>query len=138
TIGSVTETSPGTLAGAAVPGPYAITPSAASGGSFTPANYTITYVNGALSVTPAPLTVTASNATKTYGQTPVLTAFTDAGLVNGETIGSVTETSPGTLAGAAVPGPYAITPSAASGGSFTAANYTITYVNGALSVTPAP
>ena len=122
TIGSVTETSPGTAATASVAGsPYAITPSSATGGTFTPSNYTIGYVNGALTVNPAGLTVTASNATKTYGQTPTLTAFTTAGLLNGETVGSVTETSPGTLATADVAGsPYAITPSNAVGGTFTA------------------
>jgi filamentous hemagglutinin family protein len=88
-------------------------------------------------ITPAPLTVKADNATKTYGQTPVLTAFTPAGLLNGETIGSVTETSPGTVANASVAdSPYPITPSNATGGTFTPSNYTITYAPGALTVTP--
>jgi hypothetical protein len=141
-VGSVTEVSPaGTPTTAAVPGPYAITPSAATGGTFTPGNYTINYVNGALTVTPAPLTVTANNNTKVYGQTftPAGTAFTTSALQNGETVGSVTEVSPaGTPTTAAVPGPYAITPSAATGGTFTPGNYTIAYVNGALTVTPAP
>ena len=140
TVGSVTETSAGTVATAAVPGPYAITPSGASGGTFNPANYVITYVNGALAVTPAPLTVQANNATKVYGQTAVLAPIdftTPVAPQNGETVGSVTETSAGTVATAAVPGPYAITPSGASGGTFNPSNYTITYVNGALAVTPA-
>ena len=140
TVGSVSEASAGSVATAAVAGsPYAITPSAATGGSFTPSNYTITYVNGALTVTPAPLTVTAADVSKTYGQAPTLSGFTTTALVNGETVGSVTETSPGQVATAPVAGsPYAITPSAATGGSFTPGNYTITYVNGALTVTPAP
>jgi hypothetical protein len=143
TVGSVTETSPaGTPPTAAVPGPYAITPSNATGGTFTPSNYTITYVNGALTVTPAPLTIKANDNTKVYGQTftPAGTAFTTpVAPQNGETVGSVTEISPtGTPPTAAVPGPYPITPSAATGGTFTPANYTITYVNGALTVTPAP
>jgi len=138
TVASVTELSPaGTPATAAVPGPYAITPSAAAAnGAFLPTNYNITYVDGALTVTPAPLTVTAADVTKVFGETPTLSAFTTAGLANSETIASVTETSPGTVATAAVPGPYPITPSAATGGTFTPANYTITYVNGALTVTP--
>lgn len=87
-------------------------------------------------ITPAPLTVTALDVTKVFGETPTLSLFTTAGLVNSETVASVTETSPGTAATAAVPGPYAITPSAATGGTFTPSNYTITYVNGALLVTP--
>ena len=138
TVGSVAETSPGALATASVVGsPYAITPSNAAGGSFTPSNYTIAYVNGTLTVIPAALTVTASNVAKSYGQTPTLSAFTTAGLMNGETVGSVTETSPGTVASASVAGsPYAITPSNATGGSFTPSNYTIAYVNGVLTVIP--
>ena len=139
TVASVSDVSTaGTPPTAAVPGPYAITPSAAIGGTFTPSNYTITYVDGALTVTPVPLAVTASNVTKVFGETPTLSAFTTAGLVNSETVASVTETSTGTVATAAVPGPYAITPSAATGGTFTPSNYTITYVDGALLVTPAP
>ena len=140
TVASVTETSPaGTPATAAVPGPYAITPSAAAAnGAFLPSNYNITYVDGALTVTAAPLTVTALDVTKVFGETPTLSLFTTAGLVNSETVASVTETSPGTVATAVVPGPYAITPSAATGGSFTPTNYAITYVDGALLVTPAP
>jgi hypothetical protein len=139
TVGSVTELSPaGTPATAAVPGPYAITPSAATGGTFAPGNYTISYVNGALTLTPAPLTVTANDVTKTFGQTPALTGFTTTPLVNGESIGSVTETSPGSVATAPATGsPYAITPSGAIGGTFTPSNYTIAYNNGVLTVTPA-
>jgi filamentous hemagglutinin family protein len=141
TIGSVSETSAGTSATASVSGgPYAITPSAATGGTFSTGNYAITYANGSLTVTPAPLTVTAGNASKTYGgQTPALTAFTASGLQYGETIGSVTEASAGASATASVSGgPYAITPSAATGGTFSADNYTIAYANGSLTVTPAP
>src|SRR5262249_19662009 len=45
--------------------------------------------------------------------------------------------SSGSAATAAV-GSYPITPSAAAGGTFAAGNYTITYVTGTLTVTPAP
>jgi filamentous hemagglutinin family protein len=139
TVGSVTETSPGTVATASVAGSaYAITPSNATAGTFNPLNYAINYVNGTLIVTPAPLTVTASNVTKVFGETPALSAFTPVGLVNGEAIGSVTMTSPGAAAGATVAGStYAITPSAATGGTFSPSDYTITYVAGALTVIPA-
>src|ERR1019366_8051426 len=131
--------SPGTVATASVAGSsYAITPSNATGGTFAPSNYTIGYANGALAVPPAGLTVTASDASKTYGQAFTPTSFTTAGLVNGETVGSVSEISPGTPATASVAGSsYAITPSNATGGTFTPSNYTIGYVNGALAVTPA-
>ena len=135
-IASVALSSAGTPATASVAGSaYAIIPTSASGGTYVPSNYVTTYVNGVMTVTPAPLTVTANNVTKAFGETPVLTGFTTIGLANGEIVGSVTETSPGTVATAAAPGPYAITPSSATGGTFTPVNYTIAYVNGALTVT---
>jgi hypothetical protein len=57
--------------------------------------------------------------------------------VNGETVGSVTETSPGLAIDAGASGSiYEITPSNATGGTFTPSNYTITYENGALTVLP--
>jgi hypothetical protein len=136
TIGSVTETSPGTAANAGVSGsPYAITPGNPYGGNFTAANYRITYVNGVLSVMPAGLLVTAADTTKIYGQSLLLSAFTADGLVNGETIGAFTESSPGTAANAQ-PGSYVITSGPAGGGGFTPSNYTIVYINGALTVLP--
>ncbi|HSW70634.1 MAG TPA: MBG domain-containing protein, partial [Gammaproteobacteria bacterium] len=119
--------------------PYSITASNASGGTFTPSNYTISYNNGSLTVDPASLSITASNQSKTYGQTSLgTTAFISSGLQNGETIGSVTLTSPGAAASASVgSGPYTITASNASGGSFNPSNYTISYNNGSLTVDPA-
>lgn len=83
-----------------------------------------------------PLTVTASNVSKVYGQTPALTGFTTSTLANSETVGSVTQTSTGQAAAATVAGgPYPIVASHATGGTFTPSNYTISYVNGALTVT---
>jgi hypothetical protein len=99
-------------------------------------NYLIGYAPGNLIIGQAPLTVTASDGVKPYGQAPTLSAFTSDGLLNSETIGSVTETSPGTAATASIVGcPYVITPSDATGGTFTPTNYTIDYVNGELFVT---
>jgi hypothetical protein len=145
TVGSVTLTASGSPAGttaAAAAGPYTITPSAATGGTFNPANYTISYATGTLTVDPAALTVTASAQSKTYGTTLVLgtSAFTTSGLQNSETVGSVTLAASGSPAGntaTAAAGPYTITPSAATGGSFAPANYTITYATGTLTVNPA-
>jgi filamentous hemagglutinin family protein len=140
TVTSVVETSTASAPTASVAGstyPIVITPGSATG-SFTPTNYVITYADGKLTVTPIPLTVKANDVSKTYGQTPALTGFTTTPLANGETVGSVTETSPGQVATASVAGsPYAITASNAGGGTFTPGNYTIDYVNGVLSVTPA-
>src|SRR4029077_10053022 len=51
----------GTSQGAINVGSYTIIPSGLSSG-----NYTISYVNGTLTVTPAGLTITANNASKIY------------------------------------------------------------------------
>lgn len=53
TIGSVTLTSTGASAGATA-GIYAITPSGATGGTFNPSNYGITYFEGEMVVNPLP------------------------------------------------------------------------------------
>ena len=136
-VTSVTLTSSGAAATAPVSGsPYSITPSAALGTGL--ANYTISYVDGALRVTPATLTITATDQTKAYGTTFSFTGteFTTSGLAPGDTVASVTLTSAGAAITAPVSGsPYAIIPSAAVGTGV--ANYTITYVDGALTVTAA-
>ncbi|HEY1485608.1 MAG TPA: MBG domain-containing protein, partial [Micromonosporaceae bacterium] len=137
TVTGVTLTSPGAAATASVSGsPYVITASDALGSGLS--NYTITYVNGALTVIPAALTVTASSQSKLYGQALSLgaTAFTTSGLVNSDTVTGVSLTSPGAAATANVAGsPYAIAASNALGSGLS--NYAITYANGALTVTPA-
>ena len=64
------------------------------------------------------------------------TEFTTSGLVNGDTVTSVTLTSTGSAATATVAGsPYPIVPSAAVGTGL--GNYTISYVNGTLTVNTA-
>jgi gliding motility-associated-like protein len=103
-------------------------------------NYTLTYIAGNMVVTPAPLTITANDKGKAFGQTitggPGSTEFTSSGLVGIETIGSVTNTyGTGAAAGAPV-ATYtgSVVASAATGGSFNAGNYTITYVAGNIIV----
>jgi|GEM_PF-1304548 len=98
-------------------------------------NYSISYVDGLLTVAPAPLTVTADNKSKVYGSpNPAFTA-SYAGLVNGDTLAALGGTL--SLATAATTGSgtgtYTVTPSG-----LTSANYTISYVAGLLTVTPAP
>ncbi len=132
----------GDVAGAPVSGsPYTITPSAATGVAFAASNYNITYSPGALTVGQAALSITANNDSKTYGQAKTYgagsTAFSNSALQNGEAIGTVTLACSGGAANAPVSGsPYAITPSAATGGTFAAANYNITYNAGTLTVSP--
>jgi len=136
TIGSVTLASAGAPATASVAGsPYNIVPSAATGGTFTPGNYSIQYNNGLLTVNTTSLTITADNTNKIFGQTITFSGheFTASGLQNGETVGSVTLASSGTPSTAAV-GPYNVVPSAPTGGTFSPGNYTDTFNNGTLNV----
>ncbi|HVX10740.1 MAG TPA: MBG domain-containing protein [Pirellulales bacterium] len=111
--------------------PYAITASGA-----VDADYTITYVAGSLTVTAAPLTITADDKRKVYGAAlPALTA-SYSGFVNGDSAASLTtlpSLSTTATATSHVSGsPYTITASGAVD-----ADYTIRYVPGELTVTPA-
>ncbi|MBU3595144.1 autotransporter-associated beta strand repeat-containing protein, partial [Polynucleobacter sp. 86C-FISCH] len=100
---------------------------------------TLNHTSAPVTITAAPLTITANSTSKQYGVGATLgtTAFTSSGLANSETIGNVTLASTGSGATADV-GSYNITAASASGGTFTASNYNINYVNGSLSVTAAP
>ncbi len=119
-------------------------PSAGAGLSesvtFTPTDstdYTVVTATVALNVNPARLIVTANNQTKVYGAAlPVLTA-SYSGFANGDTAGSLTtqpKLATTATASSAVSGsPYAITASGAVN-----RDYTISYVAGTLTLTPAP
>ena len=111
--------------------PYPITASGAAD-----SDYAISYVAGILTVLPAALTITASNQTKVYGAAlPTLTA-TYSGFVNGDTSGSLTTqptlTTTATSSSHVSGNPYTITASGAVN-----SNYSISYVSGTLTVTPA-
>jgi autotransporter-associated beta strand protein len=101
-------------------------------------NYTLSQPVGLTgTITPAGLTITADDQSKTYGQTLAFgsgaTQFTSSGLQDGETIGSVTLACDG--GGAAAPvAAYPIMPGAATGGTFNADNYDISYLPGSLTV----
>jgi hypothetical protein len=100
----------------------------------TSSNYIITHANGTLTVNPAALTITAQNKGKVYGA--ALPAFTAgySGFVNGDDSTSLT-TQPTLTPSATTASPvgiYAITASGAVD-----ANYSISYVPGTLTVTPA-
>ena len=116
-----------------------------SGYSAPSTNYSLTQPTGlTANITPASLTITANGVSKVYGTTITgaagSTAFTSSGLVSSQTIGTVTITyGTGSLATASF-GTYTsqVTPSAATGGTFTTANYNITYTSGTITVTAAP
>jgi gliding motility-associated-like protein len=103
----------------------------------------VNIATAASEVTAVPLTITANDVTKTYGAVlntaPASTAFTATGLKNGEMIGSVvlnygigSVASDGTRIYAG-----SVTPSSATGGTFLAGNYTITYLPGDINVAAA-
>jgi hypothetical protein len=114
-------------------GSYPIT---AAQGTLSATNYTFTFVNSTLKVNPATLTVKANDASMVYGSAlPTFTA-TITGFVNGDNSNVVTGTASLTTTatvGSAV-GSY---PIMAALGTLKATNYTFTFVNGSLSVTPA-
>ena len=132
---SIVYASVGDTAGAQV-GSYAIAGSLSDGTGFA-SNYSVTLTNGTLTVNPAPLTITADNQAKVYGAPlPALTA-SYSGFVNGEcstcltTLPTLTTTA--TCSSHVCDGPCTITAAGAVD-----PNYTISYVAGALTVTPAP
>ena len=101
------------------------------------ADYAISYTSGTLTVTAAGLTITAVNQTKLYGAAlPTLTA-SYTGFINGDTSSSLTTqptlTTTATASSHVAGNPYTIT----AGGAVDP-NYSITYVTGNLTVTPAP
>lgn len=109
-------------------GSYPITASGAVG-----ANYTISYNQGTLTITPAALTITPVSTHKSYGGALPAFSFTYSGFVNGDVPGNLTNPpTANTTATAASPvGTYTVTASGA-----TAANYTISYGTGNLTVDP--
>ena len=110
-----------------------ITPSGASGTGL--ANYTISYVNGSLTVNPAPLTITATNRSKTSGTTytpdttPPSVDFTTTGLVNSDTVTRHVD-SPGTW----WRGGWELHGHSGASQWHGLSNYTISYVNGSFTV----
>ena len=118
-----------TATAASAVGSYPITASGA-----VAVNYTITYVAGTLTINKASLTITAANASKTYGAANPTLAVTYTGFVNGDTQTKLT-TPPSlttTATNASAVGTYPITASGA-----VAANYTIAYVAGTLTINKA-
>jgi filamentous hemagglutinin family protein len=135
--GTPVMSSAGSSAGAAVSGsPYSISISA--GTLTTPTGYAANvYTNGTLTINKAPLTVTAVNDSITYmgGAYTGGNGVSYNGLVNSETSsvlgGNLTYT--GSSQGAINAGSYVLRPAG-----LTSANYNITFVDGELSITPAP
>ncbi len=130
-----TVTSSGSASSHVAGSPYSITPSGA-----VDSDYSISYVAGTLMVTPAPLTITADNQTKVYGAPLPTLTVTYTGLVNGDTPATFsaapntapTVTTTATASSHVSGSPYSITASGAVD-----SDYSISYVAGTLTVTPA-
>ncbi|WP_131913573.1 beta strand repeat-containing protein, partial [Celerinatantimonas diazotrophica] len=139
TIGKVTLASAGAVATANVTkSPYVINASNASGGTFNPANYTITYVPGKLTVKKAPLKVTASGH-QSYGSTSPTYKFSASGWANGQGNSNLTGLSYTTTATAKSNVGKDYTAMASDGTLSGAAkgNYTLHYEAGEFDVNPA-
>ncbi len=120
-------------------GSYTVTVTVDANGNYASASSAAT----AFTIAQAPITITANNANKTYGtslSSPATgsSAFTitSGTLKNSETIGSVTLDYGSIAPTDATSTTSAITPSTATGGTFTASNYAITYATGTLTVVP--
>jgi hypothetical protein len=84
------------------------------------------------------LSITANDRSKAFGQTLTLgsgqTGFAATGLVGSQSVGTVTLTASGGTAANDAAGTYVLMPSAATGGTFSEANYNINYLPGVLTV----
>ncbi|MDP1900716.1 MAG: YDG domain-containing protein [Rubrivivax sp.] len=142
TLGFVTLASDGTVATAAVAGsPYRLNVSDARGGTFNPANYSLTYTSGALTVTPRPLTIAANSVVRTADEdNPTSFGFSSSvgGLFGGDNISSVVLNAPAGSTTAAGGSIFELLPSGAVFGAGLASNYAISYDSGLLVVLPKP
>lgn len=118
-------------------GSYRIRQGTLSAGS----NYAIAFTENNFEISRKSLFITANDVSKQFGQTLSFgagqTGFSASGLVNGETVGSVTIAASGGTAAEDPAGDYVLTPSAATGGTFTPSNYSVIYNTGTLTVTGA-
>jgi hypothetical protein len=94
-------------------------------------SYGASDATASIAVQQVPLTVTANNATRAYGAANPVFAGTVNGVVSGD---SFTETFATSATAASNPGSYSIVPTAAG---LRLADYTVTNVNGTLTVTAA-
>ncbi|HEX7853681.1 MAG TPA: MBG domain-containing protein [Sphingobium sp.] len=100
----------------------------------TSGNYTLTFINGALTITPAPLLVTANNFSKVYGDNDPAFTYAVSGLRLGDTAGQILSGDLDRDAGENV-GSYAIREGSLQ---LSSLNYMLTYQDGALRITAAP
>lgn len=109
-----------------------------AGSTFSPANYSITYVPGSIRVLKAPLFILANDTTKLFGthldNNTASTSFSVIGLQNSDLIQSVALTFGAAAAKDSLPGNYAANVNVLNpiGASFSIADYDITYLSGGI------
>src|SRR5579871_2831456 len=113
-------------------GTYPILPSPSDNGTGALANYVVTLNNGSLTVSPAPLTVTANNATRAFGAPNPTFTGTIVGIKNSD---NITATYSTTATTSSPVGTYPIVPAVSDNGTGKLSNYSVTLVNGTLTVT---
>lgn len=106
-------------------GNYAITQ-----GTLANSNYAISFTGADLTVTPAALTITGNSGSRVYSGIAQTNGFVASGLVNGDTVTGVTGLASGRDVGSYTDNLTALTGTGLG-------NYIVTFVNGALSITPA-
>ena len=114
-------------------GTYPIVPTLIDPASLL-ANYTVTSVNGILTITQAPLTVTTANASRLFGTPNPPFSGIITGLKNGDII---TATYSTTAVASSPAGTYPITAALVDPGA-KLGNYSVTSIDGTLSVNAAP
>jgi hypothetical protein len=101
-------------------------------GTLAAQNYTFTLVNGTLTVAGVPLTVSANSTARLYGAANPTFTGSVVGAQNGDTF---TESFTTTATATSSPGSYPIVPTAVG---TNLSNYTVTTVNGILTIAQAP
>ena len=119
---------------------YGLTPSNAAFTSGSAGNYSVTYVDGTLTITPRPITLKPDDLTRAYGSAnpgSALFVISTGSLANGDTLQAASVSSAAT-ASANAGESYALTAGSAAFTSGSASNYLIAYQNGTLTITKAP
>jgi subtilase family serine protease len=122
---------------------YTLVPNSCTGVTLSGTNssdYAVNYTTAAKDfvVNPASLTITASNGTMTYGGTvPTITVASYSGFVNGQNQTALT-TQPTCATTATSQSPVSASPQPSSCGDAADPNYTIGYVGGSVTISPAP
>ena len=136
TLGTANVGAGGTASVAIVPPSGALSITAV----FSPAsiNYaSSTSAPQTVNIAKASLTVTAGNASRQFGTANPAFTYTISGFVNGDTQASATTGTPTETSTATTTSPQGTSAITITQGTMAAVNYTFTFVNGTLTITPA-